>query len=78
MDLLSRYLERYGRADEFNLDMELRAVEPGKRAESERERLDVMAAAHRMQAATLTAKRLALLPAPDNAQAYPPDGEDRW
>ena len=21
---------------------------------------------------------LALLPAPDNAQAYPPDGEDRW
>lgn len=78
MNLATRYLERYGRADEYNLDLELRAVEPGKRVESERERLDAMAAAHREQAVLLTTKRLALHPTPDAPWVYPPDGGDRW
>lgn len=77
-ELRTRYLERYGRADEFNLDLELTSVAPGKRPESERERLDAMAAAHREQAEALTARRLALHPTPDAPWSYPPDGGDRW
>lgn len=78
MDLDDRYLTRFLEADKLTLKVESAAAHQGGDSPWWAERHRAMAAAHLKAAREHTAKELALLPAPDNAQAYPPGGGDRW
>lgn len=76
-DNATRIAAAYAAADEHRLQIEGASV---PRADTAwwAGRMDDMAEAHRTQARALTAQALALRPAPDNAQSYPPEGEDAW